>query len=210
MRYKAPLVSLLILLNGQALAANDAIGLKVGMTWWNDTSNSDELEASSANGYLGGISYDRTYDLSEETLLSNIRLELELTYTIEEIHGANPDGRRSPNTRDFGNGDEYLHVGSLMANVWPTIWETQYLDLDLNLELYGGGGLGGTLLHTLDDTAVTPSWQVGAGVLIGLDENWSVDVGYRYLSIWPTKIDGLEAEYDRHTALIGLRYSFSQ
>ena len=192
----ATLAVLLLFTVSSAQAAEQAISLKGGLTKWDDPSNSDELESAAEDGYVFGLAYDRTYALAERNYLGTVRLEIEALIAIEEIHGVNPNGMKGRTE------NETVYVTTLMANVWP-----EFIRFG-RVSLYGGGGIGIGMLKALGDSAFSHAWQAGGGLMIGVTESLSLDLGYRYLSMGDTRVDNIEAEYDRHTALVGLRWSF--
>lgn len=115
------------------------------------------------------------------------------------------------------NGSDKLKMknDSLMMNA--------YYDIDTNTAFtpYVGGGIGyarlkgsvdsrfGELSKSSDEFA----WQLGAGVAYALNDNVSLDLGYRYSDFGSVEKEYLpdrnyKADVDAHEFLFGARYTF--
>jgi opacity protein-like surface antigen len=188
----------LLVLAGMAHAA-PYVAAEAGIVKWPETSNSDQLEADSASGVAVGLAAGIEGRLG--------RLELELAHRVSKIHGFNhPDGycRQSDGvcgTRLSGDGNR-LHTTSVMVTLWPGVALGRWP------ELYAGGGVGGAYLVAIDDQALTPAWQVGAGLVLQATDHISVDVGYRYFRALDATLDGLEVSYGAHSPMIRVSYRF--
>jgi len=114
----------------------------------------------------------------------------------------------------------YLSAYSLMANVW---YDFHQFDLG-NVTPYIGGGIGGALVKISGDLNSIKlnekndfvfAWQAGAGVSVPLTDSLKAFLDYRYfaadaahLKLSPGFNGGdVEANFDSHTVLIGLRLS---
>ena len=198
LRASACCCGLLPVLAGTTHAA-PYVAVEAGIIKWPDTSNSDQLEADSAWGALGGLAAGVEGRLG--------RLELELAYRASKIHGFNrPDGytRESDGvrgTRLSGDGNT-LHTTSAMVNVWPGT------ALGARFYIYAGGGLGIAYLIALDDHALTPAGQIGAGLELKATGHVSLGLGYRYSHALEANLDGLQVKYDTHGPMVRLTYVF--
>ena len=52
------------------------------------------------------------------------------------------------------------------------------------------------------------AWQVGAGVGYALNDNVSLDAGYRYVDYGDFTEDGTKLETSAHELYVGARYAF--
>lgn len=110
-----------------------------------------------------------------------------------------------------GNGKFKVKSQSVMLNA--------YYDIDTGSKLtpYVGAGIGyaklkGTLtidgksMGSMDDNNF--AWQVGAGVGYALNDNVSLDAGYRYVDYGDFTEDGTKLETSAHELYVGARYAF--
>lgn len=144
----------------------------------------------------------------------NIRTELEFGF------GESSD-YNTTNTHASANGAKLdIHANAL------TVMANAYYDFDTGTKFspYLGFGLGYT--HVSVDT--TPEdgidtakinhdgfvWNLGAGVSYNIDENWAVDLGYRWINFGnfsgKTKVNQheLAGRLYEHEVLLGARYRF--
>ena len=176
----------LLALSGTA-AAEDGwyAGIGTGLSFWEDTSNHDEVESDSRSVPYVSLFVGRS--------VGSFRFEGEL-FTVEEpLHGLNFGGHR------FSLDGHFLPVVAGFANVW--------YDHDLNgtVSIYAGGGVGAALIYGLGDLDLTPGVQVGTGIGIALSDTATVDLGVRYRWFWPTDVDHHTVAYDTFTPVLSLR-----
>lgn len=94
-----------------------------------------------------------------------------------------------------------------------------YYDFDTNTQIkpYVGAGIGYTKLKgsakfdgesmgSMDDNTFT--WQIGAGVGYALNNNITIEAGYRYVNYGDFKEDDVKLESKAHEILAGVRYNF--
>ena len=62
------------------------------------------------------------------------------------------------------------------------------------------------LVGNEDDTVF--AYQLAAGGSLTINKNLSVDLQYRYFATADPDFDGLEAEYNTHNLIFGLRFTF--
>lgn len=79
---------------------------------------------------------------------------------------------------------------------------------DGGFQPYVGVGAGYANLEVLDDDESDWAWQAMAGVGIPLDDNVTLDIGYRFFAIEELDFDGDEVEYEHQAVTVGLRYQF--
>ena len=170
------LMIFLALLAFNSHAQQAYIDLKIGPSYWKDTSNEDELEADSSPGVYLAAALGKTYTGDRPF---TTRLELEASYRQNNIHDANGSGK--PKIME----DRDLHVGALTVNIWPSVPINDYWSW------YFGGGGGMARLRGLDDTTWTGAWQVGTGLTYK-----RFSFGYAYFEIDDTDLDGNKAEYE--------------
>jgi Opacity protein and related surface antigens len=140
---------------------------------------------------------------------------------------------------DAGSGDIVNHT---RKNNTTTVFANFYYDIDTGTEFtpYIGAGVGlasidvkdlysGTTLAGVNTasgssnkTATNFAWNVSAGVACALDENWKLDLGYRYINFGTVKgaatsfTDSVgnvyttkaKSDLSAHEVQMGLRYSF--
>ena len=166
-----------------------------GCIWSADRSNNDELEFGSECGALASAEAGYRFELGAPLALD---AGLEAAHRVKPIHGQN--GRRKM-TADH---EDPLHLTSVMVN-----GRLAYRLFDGPVSLYGEGGFGGARLEGLDDVALTPAWQVGAGLEFDIWAGLSAHAGYRHFEILDTALDGNRTDADFHGAVLGLRWEFT-
>ncbi|MDR2412595.1 MAG: outer membrane beta-barrel protein [Rickettsiales bacterium] len=144
----------------------------------------------------------------------NIRAEFEFGFGESSNY-------KTTNTHPAAAGaqmDVDLRAFTFIANV--------YYDIDTGTEFSPYLGLGAGLAHASVNTAPEDGidtahiskdgfvWNLNAGLSYNIDENWALDLGYRWLNFGnfsgTTKVNGykLEGHLDEHEILLGARYRF--
>lgn len=146
-----------------------------------------------------------------------LRLEGELSYRHAELDTvADSAGGRFRNV----NGD--LGAFATMFNVFFDLHNPS------RVTPYLGGGIGFVTLHLSDSTGINnggrrvPLYdassdtvfasQIGAGVDIAINNNYSLDVGYRYFITEKATLDGdfisSNLSLESHNAMVGFKFKF--
>ncbi|MDX2479474.1 MAG: outer membrane beta-barrel protein [Desulfuromusa sp.] len=161
--------------------------------------NSDIDDGSDA----GKLSFDDGFAATGalgQTIGSAGRVEVELGYRNNNIDKIKIDGLGVAVSGD-------VTTLSLMGNT--------YYDFATgsNLTPFIGAGIGVAnikadmdLIGNEDDTVF--AYQIAAGGSLAINKNLSVDLQYRYFGTADPDFDGLEAEYNTHNLMIGLRLTF--
>lgn len=169
-----------------------------------------------ANISGGSISVDNDTDAGLAGLVgiglelgaTNWRVEIETSYResdVDSLSGAS------------GTGD--VDALSFVGNVFYDI------ELNRNLDLYLGGGVGladvdyssvnPVSSSTLDDNDMGWAWQLGAGAAMALNDRLKLTLDYRFLNIedldFPTSpsVGELDSEYRDHALFVGLRFNLT-
>lgn len=111
----------------------------------------------------------------------------------------------------YGNAKFKVKSQSVMLNAYYDI------DTESKLTPYVGAGIGyaklkGTLtidgesMGSMDDNNF--AWQIGAGVGYALNDNVSVDVGYRYVDYGDFTEGEVKLDTSSHELYVGARYAF--
>jgi opacity protein-like surface antigen len=184
----------------------------------------------------GGASFG--YDFSPRL---NVPIRVEVDYTARnraDVSGpANFSSWYTPTSagqpQDFdavGKLTTKLQLQTLMANAWVDI------PTGMDLTPYFGGGIGiGFIRHkasysgvanpggTIDDSygrdhETNFAWSVGGGVAYDITQNWTVDLGYKYIDAGKSTVrlheDGealpvkAKADAQVHDVMLGLRFTF--
>ena len=144
-------------------------------------------------GFVGAVEMGVSYDAW--------RLGLEVSYRQNKVES-------SENERYQYNATAKLNVLAGMVNA--------YYDYALTDEcsLYLGVGLGvakvAVKTEPLECSRTAFAWQVMAGVSYDIDENWTVEAGYRLFNTMKVKLDGqskLKTPFASSLEL-GIRYNF--
>lgn len=172
-----------------------------GIVDWPATSNHDEIEADSKKGGSLAVGGGWRLDLNDRVSLG---IEGKLGASANGIHGYNPDGHK--NSADHMDGNT-LVATSLMLNARPAF------HLYGPVSVYALAGAGGAHLSALDDTAITPAWQIGGGlevdVIDWLDAPVSVAAGVRHFQAMETDLAGANADFRTLGAQLRVTYSFT-
>ena len=148
------------------------------------------------NGFVGAVEFGVAYDAW--------RLGLEVAYRQNKIN-------EDKTTNERFNGKNKINALSGMINA--------YYDYALTDEcsLYLGLGLGAAKVAINDKAAdmediskTVFAWQVMAGVAYDINENWTVEAGYRLFNTSKVKVaNGVKAKMPFASSLeLGLRYNF--
>ena len=75
-----------------------------------------------------------------------------------------------------------------------------------------GGGIGMAVLTSSgdleDDSDNVFAYQAIGGVAYHINSNWAVTASYAYLATADPQFEGVDAEYESHNVMAGVRYSF--
>lgn len=175
-----------------------------------------------------GYDFDKQFDVP-------IRAEIE--YSIL----SKVEAKRSSMEYDHGQPDWYSKNKQTFGI--QTLFLNAYWDIDTGTAFtpYVGGGLGMAIIDTKfkakntdytipedysfssgSKTVTNFAWNVGAGLGYDITESWTVDLGYRFVSLGSVKSKNLEADYNgdvyeakvktehlyQHQVALGLRYTF--
>ena len=151
------------------------------------------------NGFAGAAEFGISYDA--------FRLGLEVSYKQNKIKEV--EARRAAAAAGMEK-DEKVNTLAAMINV--------YYDYALTEEcsLYAGLGLGiaKTTVKTVDGLEAGKTvfaWQILAGVAYDINENWTVEAGYRLFNTSKIKVDFKDKKVKAPFASsieLGLRYNF--
>ncbi len=140
---------------------------------------------------------------------SNVRLEGELSHRFNNLQA-------SPFTRAGSD-----------AHAWGALLNAYYDFGDGGFQPYIGAGVGAAqvsasalspdTLTGFDDEDTGFAWQVMAGVGIGLTEQLTLDLGYRFFAVPNLEYSGTQAgvarnfetSYENQAATVGLRWQFA-
>ncbi|TPG59963.1 outer membrane protein [Ewingella americana] len=159
------------------------------------------------------------YDFSA---VSSLPIRAELEYTIR----ADVSNVSRSDFKDYGQLANHTKVGiqTLMVNTYydfdtGTAW-TPYVTAGLGLShlsldqyISSNEGAGDSRSHSVDNFA----WSAGVGVAYAINDNWSLDLSYKYLDagdITATKTDedgatsSAKADITSQDVLFGVRYYF--
>jgi opacity protein-like surface antigen len=174
-----------------SVSAQDYYSVGAGASFWNQTHNSDELEGGSEPGPMVFGTIGREYG-------SSYRLELDLQYSRNQVHGINdPDN----GFKSTGDGNVIDGVGLFMNGAYD-------FRPGKNFRPYVIAGAGVMYLKVsesgnadtpLDDDSFTYGAQVGFGARFDVTKSIRVDLGARQIFAASTKLDGLNSEYDTTT-----------
>ncbi|MDX2493411.1 MAG: outer membrane beta-barrel protein [Desulfuromusa sp.] len=152
----------------------------------------------------GELSFDDGFAVTGalgQTLGSTGRVEVELGYRTNNIDKIKIDGL------GIANIDGDVTTLSLMGNGYYDIVTGS------NFTPFIGAGIGVAnikakmdLVGSEDDTVF--AYQLAAGGSLAINKNLSVDLQYRYFATADPDFDGLEAEYNTHNLIFGLRLTF--
>jgi opacity protein-like surface antigen len=190
------------------------VGVGGGANSWNEQSNSADLESGSEAGFIGVVDAGMRY--------SRGRLGIELSGRRDDVHGINGDRNRGSDglclyrdpfqERCLASGDGntlYSLTLHAVATYEPIVW--------YGLRPYALVGAGVTLLHgraedvdpgrpELDDTALTPSGQVGLGIAYQISPRVDLDLGWRHLYARETELDELDITYRTNAVMLMARF----
>lgn len=188
------------------------------------------LSSDTDGVFSGGISVG--YDFNPQF---DIPVRVELDYTARS-RGEAKSGKTVPGdpgdpaaSYDLTWKDK-IALQTLMFNAW---WD---IPLDLPVTPYIGGGIGFAFINYktsydsvsdngLDDEYVSGStsetnfaWSLGGGMAYDITENWTVDLGYRYIDAGNVSKTFRDAQGDidtkssldvtSHDIMLGIRYTF--
>jgi opacity protein-like surface antigen len=166
----------------------------------------------------------------------NIPVRLELDYTARsdaKDAGKNymADSTMTPAFDGYMKKMDKVGLQTLMANAWVDI------PTGTSFKPYLGGGIGWGFIHhkssvstfnNLDPDDVTDhgasktstnfAWSLGGGLGYDLTQNWTVDLGYRYIDAGKSNVSIRDGDDDpwmkskvsvqSHDIMMGLRYTF--
>ncbi len=184
------------------------LGAKVGGNWM---ANDSHITGYAPYGVQSGhVQYDDGYIGALEggfAMNNGLRLELEGSYRYNQVNGVSP----------FGAGRGVMRNYAAMTNA---LYE---LPIDFPLHPYVGAGVGAADYapdHIRGDGEVYPgyvsgdrwgfAWQAIGGVSYDLDPNLALTLEYRYFERVGDHPVGVNNDYETHSALVGLRYTFGE
>jgi opacity protein-like surface antigen len=190
-------LSLIVGLNVSPVCAESYLSGNIGSVSTSDSDikygeNTGELSFDSGFSATGALGH---------TLGRTGRVEAELGYRINDIDKLKVDGLGT--TANHGE----ITTISLMGNAyWDFATGTDFTP-------FVGAGIGVANIEAEidqigsdDDTVL--AYQLIAGGSIAVTENLHIDLQYRYFSTSDPDFDGLEAEYNTHNLMVGLRLHF--
>lgn len=182
--------------------------------------------------FSGGVNIG--YDFGKSTY---VPIRLELDYTLRG--NASDDYRRTHAINYIyetfpGHVDSVLDVKTsirlqtVMLNAWYDI------PTETALTPYIGGGIGTAFIHHKSTATENPgtadqqrlhqsenfsnfAWSLGGGVAYNINDNWALDLGYRYIDAGDHKMrykKGESSEFikidkiESHDIMLGVRYTF--
>lgn len=159
------------------------------------------------NGYVAGLTLGKKFD--------NISLELELSYRQNDLDELDFDTISALGTTiavNLGNVPiEGTHSSrSAMINGW--------VDLPMDsITTYVGGGVGVSSVNleidsisggatNFDESDTVMAFQLGAGIKLSVDDNTSLDLGYRFFAahdpVHDDGVDEVELDYQNHSVMM--------
>jgi len=141
-------------------------------------------------------------------VLDNLALDVEgeFTYRLNGIDEISDGGGSA-------SGDGDAQSFAWMANAWLA-WQIG----DSGFSPYIGGGFGGVHIDIKDtevagialgnESDFVVGGQVGSGVEYQFDEHFAVSLDYRFLITEKASFNSLDAEYQSHSVLLGVKYLF--
>ena len=146
----------------------------------------DILDMEFKPGY--GIAAIGGYDYGD------FRLEGEITYRTNDIDTI------SMSTMSLNDVDADVSTLSLMVNGFYDV------ETDTPFAPYIGGGVGFANVDLDSEDDIVFAYQLGLGVGYAIDENVTLDLGYRYFATSNPEFEGgIEAEYTSHNIVLGIR-----
>jgi len=211
-----------VLVMGAAQAnAQVYVSVNGGMSIMNDADATDTFTGGSGSG---SIEHDNGYALTGAigTTWGPVRIEGELGYRANDLDSLNVTSLTLAGVGTFSglataslDGDVSALTG--MANVWYDI------PTGTNWTPFLGGGIGfanvnmeinhvGTVATSLDDSDTVFAYQFGAGIGYKVSPQSTVTLSYRFLGTSDTEFsvgsETIESEYQNHSILLGLNYTF--
>lgn len=218
--------------NAAAAEFTPYVSAKAATVWDRNTVNVTGFDGGYDREKLKANSWRFGFNLAvgAETKLCNndgVRVELEYNYRKPTV--------KSMFTPYHDSGDSILYADKVKVS-HDSMMVNAYYDFNTNTKFtpYVGGGIGVARLKANGKEAIAANvgktdfygvdglsrsknnfaWNVGAGVGYQVNENVTIDAGYRYvdngsISVW--SLDGankLEAESKSHEFLLGVRYEF--
>jgi opacity protein-like surface antigen len=230
------------------LAAADAVGAKpygvyvgghLGMSIENFSGRKqvDDINVPSEFSWSPGSKTDTTfgggisvgYDFDPQF---NVPVRLELDYTARTRGEAKSSRDFTEDANLYGEEmKDKVSLQTLMLNSWVDIPTgtafTPYLGGGVGFGFIGYKGQYNVTDKTggIDDEHVSKSksttnfaWSLGGGVAYDITDNWTVDLGYRYIDAGKVSmrlIDGLGEDFDKrkikvqsHDVMLGIRFTF--
>lgn len=213
-------------------AAAAAVALSLGAAPWAPAAAQDGPEAG---GYYvearGGVAFLKDSDLNDSTGelasigISELRSNLETGFAVEAaagyayspaLRGEIALGYRRNDLDGFSAAvagapatvevDGHVDAITLMGNV--------YYDLRVHPDIvpFVGGGVGpaGVVfeVQNSNDFDVVFAWQLIGGIGYQITDDFFLSLRYTYFSAQKPELDGLEADYDSHNVMFGIRYDF--
>lgn len=189
----------LILAASYASAEGPYVSGNIGTTMSNDATTSivgisgnADIEYDTGFSFGGALGYD---------LGNNTRVEGEVAYRTADLD------------RVSGPGGSFALTGEL--NVFSFLVNGYYdikVDAPVTPFITGGIGFANTEIADGDDSVDDNvfAYQLGAGLSYAVDNQMTIDFGYRYMSTSDPEFEEsgvtMESEYGSHNFYVGLRY----
>lgn len=213
---------------------------KFGWDGYNSTYNGQPLVLHGGNtGSMGsnkdtvfsgglniGYDFSRRYDLPirlefDYTLRGDATDETKKMATLHYLHGSSPGS-----TENFYDVKTSIRLQTAMLNAWYDI------QTGTAVTPYVGGGIGVAFVRYKSNMTEIDAkgdeykyhksenfsnfaWSLGGGVAYNLNDNWALDVGYRYLDAGDHKMrykgEEIYIKLDKiesHDIMLGVRYTF--
>lgn len=191
-----------ILSAGAAQAAPDTayFAVAAGPTWLDDATLSDasgSIDAEFDAGFGLVVALGHAFDA--------VRAEIELGYRKNDIDSFGAMGFSVPASGDVTSK-------SVMANLYydftPEAQWSPFLGAGLGVARVevDNAAVMGIPLGNADDTVF--AWQLMAGIGSKLTRSTTLDLSYRYHATSDPDFSGIEAEYDSHNIMAGIRVAF--
>ena len=167
---------------------NDRLAVMGCASFWPDTSNQDDVEASSGPGPCWGITYGKATTFG--------RMEFSIEQRKNELHNLN-----GKNYKIIVDGEE-LYVTSFIFSIVPEI------KLSDRINAFAGFGVGVTYMDVLGNSEFLPSGKLKAGLDFSISPHSSIEIGYQYLYTMPVTVNDLELAYDSHGPFVAFVFRF--
>lgn len=175
-----------------AVAGDPYAFVEGGVAWSFDRSDNDEVEFGDEPGGSFAAGIGQRYRLGDQWLING---EGQVIGQMIPLHGRNDKREATADGRSFW-------LAGLTVNGWP-----EY-KLDHQWSIYGGGGLGPSVITAFGSSALTLLVIGGAGVRFRANDNITLDGGGRYYWTAPAQVNGAQSRYDSFGPTFRLSWYF--